>query len=245
MEQPPIDQSEEFSDVTKAFNSTGEPMQGNESRVEELKSKHDFLVGIANAVGCTVEQIAQTPEEIDEDTKVYAGDLFPGIFGKNIEHIYSSFSEGPLLRHNVTVGGISKDILIDNPGDDIVIPGRTKDLLNSPDFQTLPSIENIDLIRLKVGDLGFKIGATTDEIYSRAFELGLNLCPADVIGAPVATPDYLTMVAMKQINDDKGQPRIFNLIESNNKSVVSTMAAETNRSWFPSAQFIFSLQKES
>ena len=44
----------------------------------------------------------------------------------------------------------------------IVIENYAEDILNSPDFTTLTEPENIELIRLKVGDLGFSRYSTTD-----------------------------------------------------------------------------------
>ncbi len=38
----------------------------------------------------------------------------------------------------------------------------------------------VDLVKVTVGELGFSNEATTTEIYARARELGLSLCPAEV-----------------------------------------------------------------
>jgi len=53
-------------------------------------------------------------------------------------------------------------------------------MIDSSEFTTLENPEEINLVKLKVSDLGFSDNATTDQIYDRAEELGLELCPAEV-----------------------------------------------------------------
>ncbi|HBE90660.1 MAG TPA: hypothetical protein DDW41_05635, partial [Candidatus Andersenbacteria bacterium] len=53
------------------------------------------------------------------------------------------------------------------------------DLLKSPEFEPLTEVEDSVLVRLTVSDLGFPQGTTTEDIYQRAQELGLELCPPE------------------------------------------------------------------
>ena len=52
--------------------------------------------------------------------------------------------------------------------------------LDNSDFKTQPNVENLNLIRLTVKDLEFSNYATTEQIY-KAQELGLDLCPAELV----------------------------------------------------------------
>ena len=71
-------------------------------------------------------------------------------------------------------------------GKKINISGYAEDKVKSKDFITLEKAEAETLIRLKVGDLGFPKDKypTTDEVYKRIEELGLELCPPET-GPPL------------------------------------------------------------
>lgn len=89
-------------------------------------------------------------------------------------------------------------------------------MLHSPDFTTLKNSEQIDLVRLKVRDLGFSSVAETSQIYTRAEELGLELCPAEVgpyqrLNDKDQPMNNWYWIAMKQITDRGGRPRAFYL----------------------------------
>lgn len=53
-------------------------------------------------------------------------------------------------------------------------------MLRSKSFTVLPNPVNIRLIKLSVEDLGFQDYAKIQQIYDRAYELRLELCPAEV-----------------------------------------------------------------
>jgi len=89
------------------------------------------------------------------------------------------------------------------------------DLLNSPEFEPLAEPEDAVLVRLTVSDLGFPQGATTEEIYKRADELGLELCPPETgpelrlkADTEQRFGNYFN-IAMKQITDSRGSPNVF------------------------------------
>ena len=95
----------------------------------------------------------------------------------------------------------------------IKISNYAQDMLNNPDFKTQPNIENLNLVRLTVKDLGFSNYATTEQIYQRADELGLDLCPVEVgphLRLSYSGIDWM-FIAMKQISDRDGSARVFDL----------------------------------
>ncbi|MDQ3015036.1 MAG: hypothetical protein M3Q73_04170 [bacterium] len=89
-----------------------------------------------------------------------------------------------------------------------------KDIMGKPSFKTLTEPKKFKLARCKVRDLGFKKQPTTDEIWARIQEVGGELCPPelglalrkDFADQPVG--DYFWL-AMKQITDSYGDPRVF------------------------------------
>ena len=124
-----------------------------------------------------------------------------------------------------------------------------QDMLRSKSFTTLKNPEQIELIRLKVRDLGFKSGATTDEIYRKAEELGLELCPAEVgpnlrlqyVDQPLGEWFY---IAMKQISDRDGNPYWFKLeCSGDGLWLRGGWARPHARWWNPAVEFVFRLRK--
>lgn len=54
------------------------------------------------------------------------------------------------------------------------------DILGQPAFKASETAIDVDLVKVTVGELGFKEGATNSQINERAKELGLELCPNEV-----------------------------------------------------------------
>ncbi len=53
-------------------------------------------------------------------------------------------------------------------------------MLNTPAFKTSPEICEVDLVRMKLWEMGLTEGAARPAIYARAIALGLRLCPSEV-----------------------------------------------------------------
>ncbi len=163
------------------------PIQGfgyqKDPRIEEIRDKRNKDDDMLVIFECTKEQIAKNKDEIKEDTKAYIGSLFPGIFTilqkHNIEHIYTSFPEGRIRREEIIIGGKTEEQLekeMEQQG--MRMYDSTRDIMRKMEIQINP--ESLSLIRLSVRDLGFTQNPTTDQLYQRATELGLDLCPAEV-----------------------------------------------------------------
>jgi hypothetical protein len=54
------------------------------------------------------------------------------------------------------------------------------DILGKPAFSVATKETDVDLVTVTVAQLGFENGAVRKEIYDKAIELGLELCPAEV-----------------------------------------------------------------
>ncbi len=95
-------------------------------------------------------------------------------------------------------------------------------------------------------DLGLTNGATTDQIYAKAQEFGLELCPAEV--GPHYRLTYTNQpmgeevrIAMKQIIVPGGSPRIFNVLHREDGLWLNTDWVNPDFRWLPSFQFVFRL----
>ncbi|TAL51029.1 hypothetical protein EPN81_01165, partial [Patescibacteria group bacterium] len=145
-------------------------------------------------------QIASSLGEITPQTQIYIGNLVDGFFQTipdTLELIYTSFPETRIRRYNIEIGGKDErelKKLLERNGHQIY--SHAKSMMEHDDFKRslrepdpkqpdwkkwkLKSPEEITLIRLRVEDLGFPNGATTQEIFDRAILLGLELCPPEV-----------------------------------------------------------------
>ena len=249
------DQSFTKEDLTFLYeiNSTIEGFgYQSDPRIEELRKDRNTEADMLVIFDCTREQIAHVPSAINENTRAYVGQLEPGIFHKleNLEHVYTSFPDKKIRREEIAVGGKSaKELTSAMEAENINIGSYAQSMLdNKKEFIPTQEKEALTLIRLTVADLGFRTGATTDQIYERAQELGLDLCPAD------AGPHYRLQyqnqplgewiyMGMKQITDSGGRPSVFRLEHDDDGLWLYGDWAGPNREWYSDDKFVFCLRK--
>ncbi|NBS67447.1 hypothetical protein EBT31_00845, partial [bacterium] len=213
-------------------------------------------------------RIARTVDKITNETKAYVGKLEPDIFDRlpeGIEHIYTKFPEGRIRRQSIEIGGKDerelKELLTRNGHrfDHVWWMLKHKDFQRSlrepdpeqPDWREwkIKSPEEVKLIRLRVGDLGFPGSATTDEIFARAQELGLELCP------PVVGPEFRLQytdqpmnewvyVGMKPITDRDDIPFVFRVVRIGVGSWLLNDWAKPTTTWHARVEFVFRLRKK-
>jgi len=227
-------------------------------RIDELLSGRSQTQDMLVIFDCNFSQIAHNARQINESTRVYVGPLEPAIFTAlqkfGIENIYTKFPEGKIRIQNLEIGGKSVEELTKQMEDEGVkiFEGWTKDMLKSRDFTTLPNPQNLKLVILKVSDLGLTDYVAIDQIYARANELGLDLCPAEVgphlrlMYKDQTARDDWYYICMKQITDSARYPRIFWLRHRGNSlGLGGRLADSTNPSsnFSPGAKFVFSLPK--
>ncbi len=252
----------EINGTIKGFGYQKDP------RVAELRQGRNVDEDMLVIFECEREQIAHVPSQINENTKAYVGPIcktainpetrkeevapeYKDFFQKlpeNLEHIYSmSFPEGRIQKYQIEIGGKTKDDLkAELTEKKIYVSDWANQLLDSKDFTVLESTETYDLVRLTVKDLGFPNGATTDEIYRRALDLGLDLCPAEVgpnLRLSNSGDDWM-YIAMKQIADRDGYPGVFDLGRGGDALGLHVGGARPTRGWGSGNQFVFSLRKK-
>ncbi|OGD64073.1 hypothetical protein A2215_01410 [Candidatus Berkelbacteria bacterium RIFOXYA2_FULL_43_10] len=225
---------------------------GADPRVAELRSQRDPKVDAPIVLECQPDEIAWGQDQIGENTRSYIGPLFPDIFKlQNLENIYASFPEGKIRKSDLGIGGKTKNELVNElKANGIKIYEYAQDMLDSSEFTTQPSPEQINLVRLKVRDLGFPNGATTDRIYAKAEELGLELCPAEVgphqrlkdIDQPLGE---WYRIAMKQITDRRGDPKVFDLAHNDDGLWLDSYFAYPAYEWSADGGFVFRLRNVS
>jgi len=220
-------------------------------RIVELRTQRNQQEDMPVVFGCEKSQIAKSVEEINKDTKAYVGALAPGIFDAiqkyNIEHVYVSFPEGKIRRESFEIGGKTAKQLEQELGDaNINVGGYIEGILHNKDFTTLPNPETLDTVRLKIADL-LPGHPTTDQLYGKAEELGLELVPAEagvhyrLKNKDQQLYDYLLM-GMRKITDRKGLSNVFAL-----GHLISglwlTLRWSPDNTWEPEDEIMFALRK--
>lgn len=213
----------------------------------------------------TAEQLAFIPSQIDRETQVYIGPLEPGIFDHiqrfGIEHVYTNFPEGKIRPESLEHGGLTGKDYLDaieierqRRGKAGLLPltayDWAKQMLTHPKFEEYRQKEQTTdrFVRLTVADLGFSSEATTQEIYDRAAELGLDLCPPDVGPAwrlahlDQSNGDYF-WVAMPQVPDADGSPSVFYLCSFDDGLGLLGFDAGPGGWWDAWNQFLFRLRR--
>lgn len=207
------------------------------------------------------EQIVRQPNEINKNTKAYVGKLEPAIFNKiqqyNIEYIYTQFPEsrvkierdfeaGPITLEEFERKSEKYNRTVTDESRKIEIGSISEYIMQSKDFATLKSPEQMSLVHLNVHKLGFKSNVTSEQIYGRAQELGLELCPPEVgpykrlldTDRPIGER-YL--IAMKQITTLDGQQYIFGLDHNRYGLWLETVYDFYRHNWSPATKFVFRL----
>ncbi len=228
------------------------PVEGfgyeRDPRIEELRKDRNTKEDMPVVFECSREQIAGTPGEISENTRAYVGKLEPGIFyllqKHNIEHVYTSFPEGKIIKYDIETGGKTKDQLMKKLKEkNIYLSAWSIDIFEK--METSAKTEKAELVCLTVRDLGFPNGATTDEIYKRAMELGLDLCEAEIgphLRLQYSGKDEM-LIAMEQITGRYGSPHVFFLACSGARLEFDASHINSSIRWRADLKFVFRFRK--
>jgi hypothetical protein len=216
-------------------------------RVEELRDLRSIVEDVSVLFGCAEDQIATNIQEVNENSKIYIGGWNGAVYNKikdfpNITHVYESFP-----NEKIFVYTLETDPKIDSPQKaknkleekGIWISDYGKDILEKTKFSRKQ--EKYNLVQFTVEQLGFPNGATTDQIYAKAKEMGLKLCPAEV--GPQLRLSYpgkdWKLIAMEQIPDRHGDPSVFYLNSDSVELELSGCNARPSYGWDGDARWVF------
>lgn len=238
-------------------------------RIKEIIQTRNLREDAPLVLDCQPQEIAWGQAEYDEkvsnkqEVKAYIGPLFPGIFNLKIECIYTDFPEGKIEQVEMTIGGKGKTELLkdledrvksDNSEEKIYISDYARSMMNNPEFFTMEKPESIDLVRLKVSDLGFPGATNIQDIYMKAAELGLELCPPEV--GPQLRLNYDQVfkreqpkgewffTGMNPVSDPGGNPDVFYVDRNHGgERWLSSRWARPDDRWSPESELCFRSRK--
>ena len=220
-------------------------------RILEIRNQRNPKEDMLTIFDCTSEQVATNETEITENTKAYLGPWNPTIYNKvknfpNTQHLYESFPDKKIFTYK-----LETNPQIDSPekaeeelkARGIYITDWGHDILQKTEWSGEGKTYN--LVQFTVGQLGFPQGATTDQIYAKAKELGLDLCPAEV--GPHLRLSYpggdWKIIAMEQVTDRYGYPYVFFLYRDGDELVLDGYYAEPSDMWGDDGHFVFLARK--
>ncbi|KKQ35768.1 MAG: hypothetical protein US50_C0005G0004 [Candidatus Nomurabacteria bacterium GW2011_GWB1_37_5] len=213
---------------------------------KERKSKEDAPV----VFGCKPEEVAYGLKEINKNTKAYIGEWNPEVHNKipkDIEYLYEKFPETKIFRKSLELTTRTpKQYTNEIEAQGMKIYEYAQDMLNK--MEPLKSREKIDLVSFSVAQLGYPNGTTLQQIYDKAKELGLELCPPQV-GPELRlsykdqpSNEYLR-IAMNSITDRDDNPRIFHVNHGSDGLWLSYSYGISDRMWVGNNRFVFASRK--
>jgi hypothetical protein len=123
------------------------------------------------------------------------------------------------------------------------------DILGKPAFTVAKGETEVDLVVISVAELGFKDGAKREDIYVRAKELGLELCPSEV--GPQLRMQYVDqpkdewlVIGMEPIADSDGDLKLFYVKHGDDDLWLSSHYHNPHYFWSGSYRFVFVLPRK-
>ena len=128
------------------------------------------------------------------------------------------------------------------------ISNWANDVLGMHAFTAASQETEVDLVVVSVAELGFKDGATRDDIYKRAVELGLELCSVEV-GPQLRlqykdqpTGEWL-LIGMEPITDSDGYLYVFDVGHGGDGLWLYGHGGRPDRLWHDGFRWVFLRRK--
>ncbi len=154
------------------------------------------------------------------------------------------------LRTGIDADGYRKTIKGKKVGSKKMdIGDYANDILGKPAFAVVTEETELDLVVVSVAELGFKNGAKLKDIYDRAKEKGLQLCPNQV--GPELRLQYedqpngeWLVIGMEPITDSDGGLYVFYVEHNVSDLWLSTHYDYPGLLWFSNDRFVFVLPRK-
>jgi hypothetical protein len=171
------------------------------------------------------------------------------------------YPDCPTISRTVEMGGYTKSQLIQKMQQHAIFMNEFAEMLFANDrFTVADKKYTLTTIELTVSNLGFSEGATTIQIFYRAKQLGLELCPLEV--GPYLRIQYLDQpegylgksqqnqapygsitIASEILNEDINFPKGFYLRRIKGELWIRGYVADEQHVWGPNDHFVFCLPK--
>ncbi|MCM3359864.1 helicase [Psychrobacillus sp. MER TA 171] len=164
------------------------------------------------------------------------------------------------ITRTLEIGGLTKFQLIQKlENHSIRLNEYAEKLLSADKFSPSKNKYSVTTVTLTVRELGFREGATMSQIFKRASEVGLNLCPLEVgpylrlelldqpegntkIQVPQQAPSGSITVASEIVSEDDNFPKGFYLRNIDGVLWLRGYIADDLHVWNSEHHFIFCCQ---
>jgi hypothetical protein len=155
------------------------------------------------------------------------------------------YPDCPIIARTVDVRGLAKPELIRELARNEVSMNPYGELLFADErFTTSGESYRQKTVELRVRDLGFAKGETSEEIFKRASAFGLEVCPLEL--APYLRLQFLEQpegdritISSHKISEDEAFPNGFYLIRRDDGLWLRGYRASSDNVWSPDEHFIF------
>lgn len=214
----------------------------DENTINSITSKIDAskIMKVVSNLDIAPNEIAYNISELNENTKVYIGEWNPEIMRKipdTVEYLYESFPEDKIFRKTIEITTKTSEEYTNNlEKEKILISDGAQDMLNK--LEPLKQNESINLVSFSVKQLTNtdQNSVTLREIYNKAKEFGLKLCPPQV--GPELRLNYKDQpdieelfIAMKPIIAEYKFNRGSLIISNSNPSLFKVSRNHNSGSW--------------
>ncbi len=122
------------------------------------------------------------------------------------------------------------------------------DILGKPAFTVATEETEIKLVLVTVADLGFKNGATREDIYKRAQGLGLELCPSEVgpqmrLQYKDQPNDERILIGMEPISGSDGDLSVFCVEHLGDRLWLDSRSGGPGHFWYGVRRWVFARRK--
>ncbi|MEK4091478.1 MULTISPECIES: helicase [unclassified Viridibacillus] len=174
------------------------------------------------------------------------------------------YPDCPVLARTVEVGGITKSQLIQKLQQHSILMNEYGErLIADEKFTTSDTKYSLQTVELTVSNLGFPDGASTTQIFKRASDLGLELCPLELgahlrleyldqpegySGSPIQrhqAPSGSITIASEILKEDDDFPKGFYLRRINGVLWLRGYRADHLHIWNHDDHFIFCQTKKT
>lgn len=227
-------------------------------RISTILARRDPKIDVPIIFECLSSEVAWGKDNITPDTKVYIGPIIPSIFStiENLDQIYLSFPERSLNHTSLKIGGRTVADLDNSLKESEELGFGYSDgarkIVHAKEFKTVSPQKTVDLVVLRLGDLGLDARTGIKKINETARKFGLETCTAEV--GPAVYLSYVSSgkfessesqhIAMDPITDIDGLPRIFWIFGTRKRNQGKSLSlyydyGESEAGWNPDSEFVF------
>lgn len=123
------------------------------------------------------------------------------------------------------------------------------DILGKSAFTVATEETEVDLVKVTVAELGFRKGVRRDQIYERAKELGLELCPPEVgpqlrLQCQDQPNGEWVLIGMEPITDSDGGLCVFRVGRADSGLWLYSYWGDPGGLWGPDRRWVFRLPRK-